>query len=215
MKNNKEMIEYLKRFGYLKSKKVEKAFLACDRKNFVPEIFKEEAYEDYPLPIGKDSTISAPHMVAMMTELLEVKRGQKILEIGTGSGWQACILSRLVGKKGLIVTVEIDKEVYEFGKINLEKFCLKNVKIILGDGSLGYKELAPYDRVLVTAAVPSNIPKPFLDQLKVNGIIVLPIDYGISQELIKAKKLKSGKIKMERVVSVAFVRLKGKYGFSF
>ncbi len=210
---NKKMVEYLASSGYITSKKVKEAFLRVPRHLFVPKKYLDSSYIDTPLPLDRESTISAFHMVAMMTELLDVKKGQKILEVGAGSGWQACILGYLVGEKGLVVTIEINKKVYEFAKRNVKRLKFKNVKIIFGDGSLGYPEFAPYDRILVTAACPFSIPKPLVEQLKENGKLVAPIEREFGeQELILLRKIK-GRVEMERIIGVAFVRLKGKYGF--
>ncbi len=210
---NRIMIEKLKREGYLSSKRIENAFLSFPRHLFVPEDYLDYAYVDTPIPIGEDSTISAFHMVAIMLEILNPKKGEKVLEIGTGSGWQAALLSYLVGENGLVVSVEINKDVYKFAKKNLEKLKLRNVKVILGDGSVGYKSLAPYDKIIVTAACAFNIPKPLIGQLKEGGILVAPVEKEFGyQELVKLRKT-GGKNEMERLMGVAFVKLKGKYGF--
>lgn len=210
---NRRLVEYLVSSGYITSKKVKEAFLKVPRHLFVPKKYLDSTYIDTPLPLDKESTISAFHMVAMMTELLDVKKGQRILEVGAGSGWQACILGYLVGKKGLVVTIEINKRVYEFAKKNVKKLDFKNVKVVWGDGSLGYPKFAPYDRILVTAACPFAIPKPLIEQLKDNGRLVAPVEKEFGeQELILLKKI-NGKIETERIIGVAFVRLKGKYGF--
>jgi len=212
-KRNEELIEKLEKEGILTNKRIKKAFLKFPRHYFVPKPYVKEAYEDLPLPIGRNATISAPHMVAIMLEILDPKEGEKILEIGTGSGWQTAMLSYLVGKKGLVVSVEIDKEVYEFAMRNLKKFDLSNVKVILGDGSLGFEPYSPYDKIIVTAACPFNIPKPLVKQLKNGGVLLAPVEkeFGF-QELVKVVKIKD-KIEMERLMSVSFVRLKGKHGF--
>ncbi len=212
-KENEQMVRYLKKNGYITKKRVEDAFLKCPRKLFVPEGFEYEAYNDYPLPLGRNSTISASHMVAMMTELLDPKPGEKILEIGMGSGWQACILSQLVGKNGIVVTVEIDKDVYSFGKKNIQKVKCENVIAVHGDGSLGYKKMAPYDGVLVTAAVPKKIPEELISQLKKNGRIVAPIEKSRwNQVLIYGKKI-NNKLSIKELANVSFVRLRGMFGF--
>jgi len=190
-KQNKKMVEYLASSGYITSKKVKEAFLRVPRHLFVPKKYLDSSYIDTPLPLDRDSTISAFHMVAMMTELLDVRKGQRILEVGAGSGWQACILGYLVGEKGLVVTIEINKKVYEFAKRNVKRLKFKNVKIIFGDGSLGYPEFAPYDRILVTAACPFAIPKPLIEQLKENGKLVAPIEREFGeQELVLLRKIK-------------------------
>ncbi len=212
-KSNEEMVEYLVEMGYIRSERVKEAFLKVDRKVFVPAEYKDSAYVDFPIRIGANATISAPHMVAMMTELLKVEKGNKILEIGAGSCWQACILGYLVGKEGLVITVEIDKQVYEFGKKNLEKIGMKNVRIINADGSCGYPEFAPYDRILITAACPKKIPKEIVKQLSENGRVVAPVEEKcFDQWLVVGEKI-NGKFKTRKICSVSFVRLIGKCGF--
>ncbi len=212
-KMNEKLIKKLEKERILTNKRIKKAFLKFPRHCFVPKTYVKDAYEDIPLPIGKNATISAPHMVAIMLEILNPKEGERILEIGTGSGWQTAMLSYLVGKNGLVVSVEIDKDVYEFALGNLKKFKLSNIKLILGDGSLGYEPYSPYDKIIVTAACPFNVPAPLIKQLKSGGILLAPVEkeFGF-QELIKVVKINK-KVEMERLMSVSFVRLKGKYGF--
>jgi protein-L-isoaspartate(D-aspartate) O-methyltransferase len=211
-KENEKMVEYLKRIGYLKSKKLEKALLAIPRHEFVPKGLKSLAYKDFPLSIGFNQTISQPSTVVIMTELLDVKKGQRILEIGAGSGWQAAILSYLVGEKGMIYTVEIIKELCLFARKNLEKLGIKNVKIIHADGSQGLKEYAPYDRIIVTAACP-KVLKVFVDQLKEGGKLVAPIGSLHLQKMTIVTKIK-GEVKKEELPGYfVFVPLRGRHGF--
>lgn len=213
IEENDRMVDYLVGWHHLHSGSVIKAFRKVDRQNFVPENLKESAYEDAPLHIGFNQTISAPSMVAIMTEKLDVKIGQKILEIGAGSGYQAAILSELVGKKGFVYTVERIKEVAEISRRNLKNY--KNVKVIVGDGTLGYEKEAPFDRIIVTAAAP-QVPQPLIEQLKINGILAIPVGnflYGQDFVLVKKKKV-NGKEKIEEefVCGCVFVPLIGKYG---
>src|SRR3989344_9666146 len=149
MEKEKLIIDLIKS-GILKSKSVIEAFRSVKRENFVRKEDKKHAYENIPLTVGAYSTISQPLTVAAMTEALSVKKGQKILEIGAGSGYQAALLSVLVGKTGRVITTEISKEVYEFAKNNL-KHC-NNVEVIFGDGNKGHEAEAPYDRIIVTAS---------------------------------------------------------------
>jgi len=131
------LIKSLKSLGVLRSKKLEEALRKIKREHFVPEKYRGSAYIDYPLPIGHGQTISQPYTVVTMTEMLDVKPGQKILEIGAGSGWQAALLGYLVGPKGKIYTVEINEWLADFARNNISKTGLKNVEVIHGDGSLG------------------------------------------------------------------------------
>ena len=212
MGENDKLIEGIKCLEYLKSKKIEEALRKFKREFFVPENLKNLAYRDFPIAIGFNQTISQPSTVVAMTEALDAKEGQKILEIGSGSGWQAAILSYLVGEKGFVYTIEIIKELAEFSKKNLEKLKIKNVEVIEGDGSEGLKKKAPFDRIIVTAACP-DIPKPLLEQLKDGGIMVIPVGNLYLQEMYVVKKLK-GKIEKNSIGSFMFVPLVGKYGFS-
>ncbi|MEM5871787.1 MAG: protein-L-isoaspartate(D-aspartate) O-methyltransferase [Candidatus Aenigmatarchaeota archaeon] len=189
--------------GYLKTEKIIKVFLKVPRHFFVQEHQIPYAYADYPLPIPGGQTISAPHMVAMMTELLEPKRSDKILEIGAGSGYQAAILAKLVRK---VYTIEVNENLVEFAKNNLAKANIKNVEVIHADGSLGYPDKKPYDKIIVTCATP-EIFDSWISQLKSNGIVLAPVGGGFYQELIRLKKTHKGMIK-ENYGLCAFVPLR-------
>jgi len=207
------LINYLKEGGFIKTEKVEEAMINVDRSIFVPQKYINESYEDKPLPIGYGQTISAPSIVAYMTELLELREGDKVLEIGTGSGYQTAILSYIVKEKGLIISIERIKELSEIAYKNLEKLGLhKNVKLIVGDGSIGYENDKPYDRILITAASP-KIPNFVYDQLKNGGIAVMPVGSIEEQKLVVLKKGELGKITIEYNISVIFVPLIGYNGF--
>ncbi len=182
-------------------KKVIEAMRKVPREDFIGENLKEEAYQDGPLPIGYGQTISQPYIVALMTESLELKGNEKVLEIGTGSGYQTAILAEIVKN---VYTVEIVSSLYERVKKILSRY--KNIKILLSDGYHGWKEYAPFDRIIVTAAT-EKIPDPLIDQLKDSGIMILPSGPpGWSQILLKIVKQK-GEIKTERICDVAFVPL--------
>jgi len=208
---NEKLIEHIKSVGYLKSKEVEEALRKNPRHLFVPEKMRYLAYRDTPMSIGHNQTISQPSTVVVMTEALNVKKGQKVLEIGTGSGWQAALLSYLVGEKGFVYSIEFIKELAEFAKSNIKKVGIKNIKIFIKDGSLGLKEKAPVDRIIVTAASP-DVPHPYLDQLKLNGILVIPVGSLYLQKMYVIKKLKKG-FEREYIGNFMFVPLVGKYGF--
>jgi protein-L-isoaspartate(D-aspartate) O-methyltransferase len=208
---NEKLIEGIKCLEYLKSKNIEDALRKYKREFFVPESMKHLAYRDFPISIGFNQTISQPSTVVAMTEALDVKKDQKILEIGTGSGWQAAILSHLVGEKGFVYTIEVIEELAEFAKNNIKRLGIKNIEVFVKDGSLGLKERAPFDRIIVTAACPDT-PKPLLNQLKIDGIIVIPIGNLYLQEMYIVKKLKD-KIEKKSIGSFMFVQLVGRYGF--
>jgi protein-L-isoaspartate(D-aspartate) O-methyltransferase len=192
------------------TKEVEKAFLDVKREDFLPENKKQYAYIDTPLEIGNGQTISAPHMVAIMVEGLDIKKGQTILEIGAGSGYHAAIASRLVGDLGHVYSIERYQTLVENAKKNIENSKIKNVTIIMGDGSEGLEKYAPYDRIYVTCAAP-DIPQPLIDQLEDNGKLMIPVGRMLSQ-LILIEKIE-GKIKRKNLGGCAFVPLVGKYGF--
>ena len=175
------LINYWIKLKTITDKRVINAFKKIPRENFLPKTLKEYAYEDKPLPILKKQTISQPTTIMIMTQALEVKPGNKILEIGSGSGYQSALLSILVGKKGKILTLEIIPELVNFAKNNLKKF--ENVEVIQGDGSKGYKKQAPYDRIIITAACP-EMPKPLINHLSKNGIIIAPVGTQYVQKMI-------------------------------
>jgi len=187
--------------------RVLQAFLQVKREQFVPRQFRGDAYEDHPLPIGHGQTISQPTTALLMTSFLQVREGQKILEIGTGSGYQAAILAEIIGPKGKIITVEFDKTLVTFARKNLQHY--KQVQVIHGDGSLGYPKEAPYDRIIVTAACPT-IPDHLLKQLKHDGILLAPVGDLAVQTMTRMKKGQEP----ESLGQFVFVPLQGKYGFS-
>jgi protein-L-isoaspartate(D-aspartate) O-methyltransferase len=196
---------------YILEEKVREAMLRVPRHKFVPEYEQRAAYTDTPLDIGYGQTISAPHMVAIMCELLELSEGHKVLEIGSGSGYNAAVMGELVGKSGHVYTVERVESLVHSARKNLKETGYNNVTVILEDGSLGYPRYAPYDRITVTCAAP-RIPEPLLDQLKPGGIMVIPVGK-YSQELIRIKKDLDGNIHKKKKGGVVFVPLIGKYGF--
>lgn len=191
------------------SERVYNAIKKVPRHLFVPERYRSEAYLDTPLPIGYGQTISAPHMVAIMCELLNLKEGEKVLEIGTGCGYHAAVTAEIVGKNGLVVSIERIPELADMAKQNLSALGYDNVLVIVGDGSLGYAEKAPYDKIYVTASAP-DVPKPLIEQLKTGGKIVIPI--GESYQTLYIVEKEDGIIRRSWG-AVRFVLLYGKYGF--
>lgn len=186
--------------------------LKVPREEFVPPEYRRFSYYDSPLPIGYGQTISAPHMVAIMTELLRPQRGHRVLEIGTGSGYQAAVLAEIVGDRGHVWTVERIWELAEFALSNLRRArYLDRVTIVVADGSEGFAAAAPYDRIIVTAAAP-DIPKPLIDQLKDDGRIVIPVGTRWIQ-VLKVVSREGGRIRTESHIPCAFVPLVGRYGF--
>lgn len=208
-KERKEMVSRLAAFGYLRSEKVIEAMETVERHVFVPDEMKRQAYDDVPLPIGGGQTISAPHMVAIMCDALELSEGQKVLEIGAGSGYNACIVAHVVKKP--IITIERVEALAERAKESIAKAGCSNVEIIIGDGTRGYETEMPYDRILVTAGAP-DIPPPLIEQLKDGGILLIPVGLRYMQELILVRKVK-GELQKKNLGGCAFVPLIGEYGW--
>lgn len=198
-KEKDRLINELIDYGYLKTKEIIDAFRNVPRENFVEQEYKKHAYVNEPLPIREGQTISQPLTVAAMTEALQPKKGQKVLEIGAGSGYQAAILAEVV-KPGKIITLERISALVDFAKSNIEKCGYKNIKIIHSDGTNGYPEEAPYDRIIVAASA-HGIPQPLVDQLKTGGRLVIPV--GDEMLLIE----KNGEIKKTFLGYYAFVPL--------
>jgi len=209
----KALAERLKDYGYIKNPKIKKAMLKIRREDFVLPEHRENAYNDTPLPIPADATISAPHMHAIYLSAVDLKSGDKVLEIGAGSGILLAFMKELVGSKGEVVGVEIVPEVYRFAKNNLEKAgYAKKVNLILGDGSKGVDKKR-FDKIIVSATCP-EVPKPLIKQLKAGGMIIAPVGepYG-HQELVAVKKTKNGKTVMKNLGGVVFVPLRGEFGW--
>jgi protein-L-isoaspartate(D-aspartate) O-methyltransferase len=175
---------------------------------FIPPPYDRAAYEDNPLPIGNGQTISQPYIVALMTDLLHLKVTDTVLEIGTGSGYQAAVLSRLVRR---LTTIERISHVASLARKNLNALGISNAVVIVGDGTLGYPENAPYDGIIITAATP-EVPQPLIEQLAEGGTIVAPVGGHDLQELITIRKV-HGSLTREYHGGVRFVPLIGKHGW--
>jgi len=187
----------------VKDKRVLAAVSKVERHLFVPENLQKQAYQDEPLPIGYGQTISQPYIVAYMTEQLELNGDEKVLEIGTGSGYQAAILGELAME---VYTIEIVPELGEIANQRLSNLEYTNVHVRIGDGYNGWPERAPFDAVIVTAA-PDHIPPPLVDQMKIGGRLIIPVgDY--SQELLLMVKTEKG-IEKKRKIPVRFVPMTG------
>ena len=204
-----DLIKTIKDYGFLTNEKVESAFRTIPRHEFVVPSELARAYYNEPLSIMNNQTISQPGVVSRMTEWLDVQYGQKILEIGTGSGWQTAILSYMVGN-GTVYSIERLSELVNFARENLEKLGIDNVHVILGDGSLGYPEKSPYDRIIITAAC-TEIPLPLLEQLDENGLIIAPVGDS-SQSMILLKKISGEIVEIKNESNYIFVPLLGKFG---
>lgn len=184
------------------------AFRRVPRHLFVPLEYRDSAYADGPLPIGCGQTISQPYIVALMTDLLHLQGGETVLEVGTGSGYQAAILAHLAGT---VHTIERHAELAESARQRLADLELANVTVHVGDGTLGLPELAPFDGILITAAAPAP-PPPLLAQLSDGGRLVLPVGSRYYQDL-QVYSRAGGEYQEELILPVAFVPLRGKHGW--
>ena len=192
----------------IKDPRVIAAMKKVPRHLFVEEALQSQAYSDHPLPIGEKQTISQPYMVALMTEALQLKEKEKVLEIGAGSGYQTAVLAELAEKVFSIerirsLAIKARQLLYELGYFNVE------IKIF--DGTHGWMEEAPFDAIIVTAGAP-NIPQPLLDQLAIDGRLVIPVGDAYAQDLMRVTKTKEG-IKKEDLGGCRFVKLIGRYGW--
>jgi protein-L-isoaspartate(D-aspartate) O-methyltransferase len=173
------------------------------RHELVPEGVRGQAYEDRPLPIGNDQTISQPFVVAYMTEQLRLRGGERVLEVGTGSGYQAAVLAEIAGE---VYTIEIVEPLGVRARDDLQRLGYQNVHVRVGDGYRGWPELAPFDAIIVTAA-PERVPQPLIDQLAMGGRLVLPVG-GFDQELLRIERRADG-IHQEKLIDVRFVPMRG------
>ncbi len=206
--DKEKLINKLVKEGYLKSKKVIEAMREIPREIFVLEKDREDAYIDTPLYIGYGQTISAPHMVAIILEDLKIGEDSKILEIGTGTGYNAAVASR-IARKGIVYTVERIKELAEIAEKNFKKLGLENIKVFCRDGSLGLQEYAPYTHIYATCSAPS-IRQELIDQLAKGGRMIIPVGkiYG---ELWLVEK--NDKITKKSLGGCAFVSMIGEGGY--
>jgi len=192
----------------VRDSRVLEAMKTVPRHEFVNESLIDQAYSDHPLPIGDQQTISQPYIVALMTEALQVDKDDRVLEIGTGSGYQAAILAQLAYR---VYTIERNRNLYEMGRRILEKLGYYNVVCRYGDGTLGWKEESPFDAILVTAGAP-DIPKPLVDQLGMGGRMVIPVGSSSSQQLVKLYRDEKG-LHQTELGGCRFVKLIGQRGW--
>ncbi len=220
VERRRRLVEELVSLGFVRSSKVVRALLRVPRHLFVPPHLVDVAYDDRPLPIGHGQTISAPSVVARMTELLNPDVGHRVLEVGTGSGYQAAVIAEIVAPSdapreswGHVWSVERVPELAEQARRNLDAAGYGDrVTVVVGDGSRGLPEAAPFDRIIVTAAAP-RVPEPLLEQLAPGGRLVAPVGSRYSQVLVVVDKLDDGRIVQRSDIEVLFVPLVGEYGF--
>jgi len=188
------------------------AFNEIDREDFILPELREIAYQDRPLPILRGKTISQPTTVMIMTHALELNPGDKVFEVGSGSGYQTALISKLIGSKGKIITTEVLPELFQLAKNNLTKTKIINFEIYEADGSKGMKDKSPFDKIMITAAC-NDFPEELLEQLKSGGIIVAPIGNKDEQNMLKGIKQADGSLEIETLGSFLFSPLYGIYGF--
>jgi len=214
MTRRDSLVDKLLNQGYIRTERVKDAMLKVPREEFIPPENRPYAYADQPLPIGSGQTISAPHMVAMICEKLDLTEGMKVLEIGTGFGYNAAVVAELLGSEGHLFTIERLESLAEQSRDNLERTGYSDkVTVITGDGTLGYPEEAPYDRIYATASA-TEIPEPLKEQLKIGGKLILPvgsIDY--FQELVCVERISTDEFKTRRLGGVVFVPMIGEHGW--
>ena len=210
-RERRELVSLLEGAGYIRRPEVRAAFLQVPRERFVPEDLRTSAYEDVPLPIGYGQTISAPSMIAIMLEEAALTRGEKVLEVGTGSGYTTALLAEITGPES-VVSIERLRELEPFGRENLHAAGYE-VRVLIGDGTLGFPQEAPYDCILATAGAP-NIPKAWKEQTKVGGRIVAPVGRSrLSQVLVTARRVGPEKWEIMEGTPCAFVPLVGEQGW--
>jgi protein-L-isoaspartate(D-aspartate) O-methyltransferase len=219
--NRKEAtLQRLIKSGTVTKEETMRAYRAVPRELFLPDNLVRDAYVDTPLPIGEGQTISAIHMCLIYLEYLQLQAGMTVLEIGGGSGYHAALVAEIVSptgtsKSGHVFTVERKPALVEYAKKNLKRAGYDDrVTVILSDGTLGYPEAAPFDRIMVAAAAP-HVPQPLIDQLNPDGLLLIPVGkHRFWQELLLLSKDKTGKTQKRRLMSVAFVPLIGEEGWS-
>ena len=209
-----ELIKNLFNQGYIQTEKVRKAMLNVPREEFIPIENRSYAYLDQPLPIGEEQTISAPHMVAIIAEKLDLTHGMNILEIGTGFGYNAAVVAEIIGPNGHVYSIERIPSLAEKARENLDKTGYKDrVTVILGDGTRGYPDKAQYHRIYGTASAP-KIPEPLKEQLKIGGKLIIPTgSHSYFQELISVKRISKDEYLEENLGGVAFVPMIGEHGW--
>ena len=210
-KEREDKIRQLIADGLLRSERIRSALLTVPREDFIPPRYRDYAYQEVPLPLpGTRATISCPHSYPLFYEPLGLDVGHRFMEIGLGSGYGAAVAREVVGPTGLVVSIEIDPVTYEFGKTNLERAGYHDVRVVLGDGGLGSPQHAPYDRICITAAC-GEVPALLLEQLKVGGKLIVPIEDQGVQNLTLLIKGERG-MSRQLICEVLYIPLRGRYG---
>lgn len=207
-----ELVSSLRRRGYVSKPEVAEALAKVPREEFLPARLRDEAYVDTPLPIGCGQTISAPHMVAMMAEALDLRPGHRVLEVGGGSGYHAAVAAELVSPGGHIFTVERIEELADFARDNIQRTGYADrVTVVLSDGSVGLPDQAPFDRIFVACGAPS-VPAPLKEQLKDGGLMLVPVGGRMYQDLVKIQR-RGGSYTTTNLGGCVFVPLIGEHGY--
>ncbi|MAE13156.1 protein-L-isoaspartate O-methyltransferase [Candidatus Woesearchaeota archaeon] len=206
-----QLIRFWKENFHFREQEIQ-AFSELNREEFLPEEFREKAYEDRPQPLLRGKTISQPTTVMIMTSALELKPGERVFEVGTGSGYQAAMIGKIVGPSGKVVSTEIIPELVNMGRTHLKKAGITNVVVFEENGAQGHAKEALFDKIIITAAC-KEFPKPLLEQLKPGGIIVGPVGTREEQEMIKGVKDEQGRLRRELLGPFLFTPMYGSYGF--
>jgi len=199
---NRDLVNEVRKKGVLRSQRIIEAFMKVDRRDFVPKGWEDDTHLDTPVPIPGGMTTSQPSTIAFMLEILNPRPSEKILEIGTGSGYVTALLAQIVGEKGEIHSVEVLPELNKFASENLKKYKFKNTKLYLGDGKKRVPHGAPYEKIISGAEVP-EIPDAWNKQLKNGGIIVTPFD----NHVLKATKVSENKFKHGEYPYFRFIKM--------
>ena len=201
----------LERRGLLRSERLRRAMLTVRREDFIPVSYRDHAYEEIPLPLrGERATISCPHSYPLFYEPLGLGQGHTFLEVGVGSGYGTALAREVVGREGLVVAIEIDATTLAFARANLDRAGYTDVLLVHGDGGLGDREHARYDRICVTAACP-DVPPPLIEQLAVGGRLIVPVIEGARQRLTLLERTVDG-VDRKSLVDVLYISLRGRYG---
>ena len=202
---NKDLINELLKSDYLNTLRIIKAFEKIDRVDFVPNEYKTEAYENFPIFIGHGQTISQPATVAFMLEKLQPEEGDKVLDVGSGSAWQTALIADIVKESGHVIGLEIKDDLLELGKRNIERYNFHNLTMVQGNGWLGLPEEAPFDRIIVSAAT-ETVPEVLKAQLAINGRLVVPVGRGY-QDIIVIDRLDQNNFEERYYPGFSFVPL--------
>jgi len=213
LRERRAKVRELQASGMLRSPRLAAAMEKVPREAFIPEPYRDYAYQEVPLPLPGEATISCPHSYPLFYEALKLDAGHRFLEVGSGSGYGAALAWEVVGPQGLVVTVEIDPETLTFARENLQRLGYREVVVVHGDGSRGYPPLAPYDRICFTAAAP-RVPPPLLAQMTLGGRIIGPVgEPGQIQDLVLITRRGPAEWEQQVLEQVAYIPLRGQCGY--